>query len=149
MDPGNEVFWNSGFFGEGGPDLEGLVEGGDDVFRLAGFDVGRAGGGEEVLFCELVSFAVEGHLVTAGPGSVGIVGVGDIVSGGEVPGAAAVHEEGDVFGVVVLIAGENVEDGAAEELGEVGLGEAGASGELKGLLIYEEFKADGVVCTAR
>lgn len=49
------------------------MEGGDHVFCLTGFDVGRAGGGEEVFLCELVAFAVEGHLVTAGPGSVGIV----------------------------------------------------------------------------
>src|SRR3546814_4476848 len=46
-----------------------------------------------------------------------LVGVGDVVGGGEFPPAASAQQEGGVFGVVVAVAGHDVEGHAAEDFG--------------------------------
>ena len=56
-----------------------------------------------------------------GPITGGIVGVCDIIGGCEFPSAASIHGKGDIFGVIVLIARKDVEDGSAVKLGEVWL----------------------------
>ena len=39
----------------------------------------------------------------------------------EMPGSGAIHEKGDVLGVVVLVAGEDIEEGAAVQFHTVGM----------------------------
>ena len=51
-----------------------------------------------------------------GPVPVRIVGVDDIESGREAPATRAIHEEGDVLGVVVLVTNEDIEQRAAHQL---------------------------------
>lgn len=74
----------------------------------------------EVVEGELFAFAVEGHLVRSGPATGGVVGVGDVEGGGERPVAALVHQEADVFRVIVLVPCANVEYGPAVHLFDVG-----------------------------
>ena len=103
MDGGGGSFFDAGLgceFGPAGDGLGALIE---DGFGFSGFDAEGGRGFEEVVAGEAISFSVEAHLVLAGPKSVGIVAVGDIVGGGEVPLALLVHEKGDVFRMVVLV----------------------------------------------
>lgn len=50
------------------------------------------------------------------PVPVRIVGVDDIECGREAPATRAIHEEGDVLGVVVLVPNEDIEQRAAHLL---------------------------------
>src|ERR1700710_262488 len=59
---------------------------------------------------EVVAPAVDRHLVDPGPTAFGVEGVDDVEGRGERPLAAAVHQEGDVLDVVVLVTGDDVED---------------------------------------
>ena len=51
-----------------------------------------------------------------GPIPLGIVGVDDIVCGREAPATRAIHQEGDVLGVVVLVTDKDIEQRAAHLL---------------------------------
>ena len=65
--------------------------------------------GLEIVQCKAVTLAVEGHLVRPGPCPLRVVGIGHVESWGEGPCSLLVHQEPDVLGVIVLVAGANVE----------------------------------------
>lgn len=65
---------------------------------------------------EVVSFAVDTHLMLAGPVARWVPGVSDVIGGRQSPNPLAIHQKRDVLDVVVLIAGDHVKDGSAELL---------------------------------
>lgn len=89
----------------------------------------------EVVEGEFFAFAVEGHLVRSGPAAGGVVGVGDVEGGGERPISAFVHQEADVFRVVVLVSRANVEYGPAVHLFDVGGGKPDLPCDGEGLFV--------------
>lgn len=89
----------------------------------------------EVVEGELFAFAVEGHLVRPCPAAGGVVGVGDVKSGGKRPVAALVHQKADVFRMVVLVPCANVEYGPAVHLLNVGSRKPNLPCDGEGLLV--------------
>ena len=89
----------------------------------------------EVVEGKLFALAVEGHLVRSGPAAGGVVGVGDVEGGGERPVATLVHQEADVFRVVVLVPCANVEYGPAVHLFDVGSGKPNLPCDGESLLV--------------
>lgn len=89
----------------------------------------------EVVEGKLFALAVEGHLVRSGPAAGGVVGVGDVEGGGERPVATLVHQEADVFRVVVLVSRANVECGPAVHLFDVGSGKPNLPCDGESLLV--------------
>ena len=117
MGAGDRVGLTGGEVGLGGklvPPGEGGMNFASDVGGAASFHRGGLGDGLKVGEGELIAFACCGHLMTCRPGTGRIEGVGDIESGRERPLAAFVHEERDVLDVVVLVAGDDVEDHASK-----------------------------------
>ena len=72
----------------------------------------------EVVQRKFFALAVERHLVRAGPCALRVVGVRHVESGREAPHSALVHQEPDVFRVVVLVACADVECRPAEHFFE-------------------------------
>ena len=70
----------------------------------------------EILQCEILRLAVDGHLVTGGPFPVWVIRVRHIKRRRENPGTALVHEECDVLDVITLVARDHVEEDAADLL---------------------------------
>src|SRR3546814_14210424 len=71
----------------------------------------------DVCSSDLVELAVDAHQMLVRPLAAGVVGVRDVVRGGELPAAAFAQQEGVDLGVVVEDAGHEVEGHAAEDLG--------------------------------
>lgn len=94
-----------------------------------------AGGAHQILVGEVIPFSGERHWVAFGSFSRRVVGVKEVVCGSEPPDSALIHEEGDVLGVVVLVACENVEQAPPVEFREDGLGQVEAACELEGLVV--------------
>ena len=122
-----------GLVGEARPVSDGTVDLIQNAVGVADFEL--FGDGEEVGAGEVVLLAVDAHLVSVGPISGRVEGPDDVEGGGEGPGAGGAHEEGDVAGVVILVAGDDVEEHAAEELVEGGLAEVELLEDGEGLLV--------------
>ena len=63
----------------------------------------------QILAGNSVSLAVDAHLVCTRPHTVRVIGIGHIIGRRKTPNALSVHQEGDVFHMVVLVPGQHVE----------------------------------------
>ena len=70
-----------------------------------------------------------------GPATRGIIGVGDVEGGSKRPVATLVHQESDVFRVVILVPRANIEYGPAVHLLDVGGGKPDSPCNGESLLV--------------
>src|SRR3546814_13113987 len=77
----------------------------------------RSGHRHQVVARDAVEPAVDAHQVLVRPLAAGVVGVGDVVGGGEFPAPAFAQQDGVVLGAVVAVAGHEVQGQAADDLG--------------------------------
>ena len=123
---------DAGGFGEIGPGGHGLfdlIEYGSDLARLE-----RGGQTSRMEICrgKSIAFAGQTHLMAVGPE---VVHIGQIEGWRQTPHAMPVHQKSDIFGMIVLIPGHQIEDATAEEFGHVRMRQAELPGHLKGVLV--------------
>lgn len=104
-------------------------------FGFSGFEEGDLCALEEVIEGKCVLFLVQRHLVGCGPVALWVETVGEVVGGSEGPVACLVHEEGDVFDVIVLISCEDIECHAPEEFFRDACGEVELPKDEEGFFV--------------
>src|SRR3984957_19204133 len=126
---------DSGFLRDRLPTDDYVADFGEDALGPAARQAGNGGYGAQVGDAEPVALAVERHLVGVEPEIAGLPRPDHVVRRGQRPGSLAVHEEGDVLDVVVLIARDDVEDHPPELLLDDGLAEAQPTDQQHELLV--------------
>ena len=90
---------------------------------------------DEIFFLEAFRFAVDRHLVPIRPLPAGVVAPDHIECRCQSPAAGGVHEKAEVAGVVVLVAGDGIENHSAEQLGNRGLSQMQSLADGHGRLV--------------
>ncbi len=91
----------------------------DNGFHPAFFETGQLAEGDQIRQLKINAFAIETHLMLRSPFAFWIVTAGHVKSGRKPPFTLLVHDKSDVLDVIILIAGDDIEQCAASLLFQI------------------------------